>query len=156
MTGPISARLKELSITLPDAPAPAANYVPTVLSGRLLFVAGQITLQDGKPQFIGKLGREFNIEQGQQAARLCALNVLAQVARALDGNLERVVRCVRVGGFVNCTPEFNDHPLVVNGASDFFVDVLGDAGRHARSAVGCASLPRGVATEVEAVFEVRD
>ncbi len=154
MTGRVAARLKELGLTLPDAPAPVANYVPAVRSGSLLHVSGQIPLEGGKPQFVGKLGRDLGVEQGQQAARLCALNVLAQARAALGGDLDRVVRCVRVGGFVNCTPEFTDQPLVVNGASDLFVAVLGDAGRHARAAVGVASLPRGVAVEVEALFEV--
>jgi len=154
MSGRIVARLKQLGLTLPEAPAPVANYVPAARSGSVLYVSGQIPLEGGKPQFIGKLGREFTVEQGQQAARLCALNVLAQVSVALGGDLDRVVRCVRVGGFVNCMPEFGDQPQVVNGASDLFVAVFGDAGRHARAAVGCASLPRGVAVEVEAVFEV--
>ena len=139
---------------MPDAPAPVANYVPAVRAGSMVYVSGQIPLEGGKPQFIGKLGRDLGVEQGQQAARLCALNVLAQARAALGGDLDRVVRCVRVGGFVNCTPEFTDQPQVVNGASDLFVAVLGDAGRHARAAVGCASLPRGVAVEIEAVFEV--
>jgi enamine deaminase RidA (YjgF/YER057c/UK114 family) len=154
MSGRIAARLKQLNLALPEGPAPVANYVPAVRSGNLLFISGQIPLQGGKPQFIGKLGREFKIEEGQQAARLCALNILAQASAALGGDLDRVTRCVRVGGFVNSTPEFGDQPQVVNGASDLFVAVLGDAGRHARAAVGCASLPRGVAVEVEAVFEV--
>ena len=154
MPGRVAARLKEINVTLPDAPAPVANYVPAARAGNMLYVSGQIPLEGGKPQFIGRLGREFGVEQGQQAARLCALNVLAQARAALGGDLDRVVRCVRVGGFVNCTPEFADQPQVVNGASDLFVAVLGDAGRHARAAVGCASLPRGVAVEVEAVFEV--
>jgi enamine deaminase RidA (YjgF/YER057c/UK114 family) len=150
----IQQRLLELGVTLPAAPAPAANYVPAVRSGNLLFIAGQVPLQDGKAQFIGRLGAGLGIEQGQQAARLCAINVLAQVAKALDGDLDRVVRCVRVGGFVNAVPEFTEHPVVINGASDFFVSVFGEAGKHARTAVGAGSLPRGVAVEVEAVFEV--
>jgi enamine deaminase RidA (YjgF/YER057c/UK114 family) len=154
MSGRIVARLKQLGLALPEAPAPVANYVPAARSGNVLYVSGQIPLEGGKPQFVGKLGREFTVEQGQQAARLCALNVLAQASAALGGDLDRVVRCVRVGGFVNCMPEFGDQPQVVNGASDLLVAVLGDAGRHARAAVGCASLPRGVAVEVEAVFEV--
>lgn len=154
MSGRIAARLKELNLVLPQASAPVANYVPAARCGNALYVSGQIPLEGGKPQFIGKLGREFGIEQGQQAARLCALNVLAQASAALGGDLDRVVRCVRVGGFVNSTPEFADQPQVVNGASDLLVAVLGDAGRHARSAVGCASLPRGVAVEIDAVFEV--
>jgi enamine deaminase RidA (YjgF/YER057c/UK114 family) len=150
----IQQRLLELGVTLPAAPAPAANYVPAVRSGNLLFIAGQVPLQDGKAQFIGRLGAGLGIEQGQQAARLCAINVLAQVAKALDGDLDRVVRCVRVGGFVNAVPEFTEHPVVINGASDFFVSVFGEAGKHARTAVGAGSLPRGVAVEVDAVFEV--
>jgi enamine deaminase RidA (YjgF/YER057c/UK114 family) len=150
----IQQRLLELGVTLPAAPAPAANYLPAVRSGNLLFIAGQVPLQNGQAQFIGKLGAGIDIEQGRQAARLCAINVLAQVAKALDGDLDRVVRCVRVGGFVNAVPEFTDHPVVVNGASDFFVSVFGEAGKHARTAVGAGSLPRGVAVEVEAVFEV--
>jgi len=153
MAGKIEARLKELGITLPEAPMPAANYVPFVRSGNLLFISGQIPMEGGKPQFVGKLGREFKIEDGQKSARLCALNVIAQV-RAAVGDLDKVRRCVRVGGFVNGTPEFTDQPQVVNGASDVIVEVFGDAGKHARAAVGVASLPRGVATEVEAVFEV--
>jgi len=150
----IQQRLLELGVALPAAPAPAANYVPAVRSGNLLFIAGQVPLQDGQAQFIGQLGAGLGIEQGRQAARLCAINVLAQVAKALDGDLDRVVRCVRVGGFVNAVPEFTDHPVVINGASDFFVSVFGEAGKHARTAVGAGSLPRGVAVEVEAVFEV--
>jgi enamine deaminase RidA (YjgF/YER057c/UK114 family) len=154
MPGRVAARLKQINVTLPDAPAAVANYVPAARAGNMLYVSGQIPLEGGKPQFVGKLGRELSVEQGQAAARLCALNVLAQARAALGGDLDRVVRCVRVGGFVNCTPEFADQPQVVNGASDLFVAVLGEAGRHARAAVGCASLPRGVAVEVEAVFEV--
>ena len=154
MAGKIDARLKDLGITLPEAPMPAANYVPFARSGNLLFIAGQIPMEGGKPQFIGKLGREFKIEDGQKAARLCALNVIAQVRAALGGDLDKVKRCVRVGGFVNSIPEFGDQPQVINGASDVIVQIFGDAGKHARAAVGVAALPRGVATEVEAVFEV--
>jgi enamine deaminase RidA (YjgF/YER057c/UK114 family) len=154
MTGVVDARLKQLGITLPPAPAPAANYVPWVVSGKLAFIAGQIPIQDGKPHFIGKLGREFTVEQGQQAARLCALNILAQLKAACGGDLDKVARCAKVGGFVNCVPEFNDQPQVVNGASDLLVSVLGEAGKHARFAVGAPSLPRGVAVEVDAVFEL--
>ena len=156
MPGKIDARLAELGIVLPTPAAPAANYVPTVRSGNLVFVAGQVTFDaQGKPQFIGKLGREFDVAQGQQAARLCGINILAQMKAALGGDLDRVVRCVRVGGFVNAVPDFTDHPKVINGASDLLVQVLGDAGKHARAAIGVGSLPLGVACEVEAVFEVR-
>jgi len=154
MTGKIDARLKELGITLPDAPAPAANYVPWARSGNLIFVAGQLPMEGGKAQFLGKLGGEFQIADGQKAARLCALNIVAQLRNALDGNLDRVRRIVRVGGFVAATADFIDHPQVVNGASDALVQIFGDAGKHARAAVGVASLPRGVAVEVEAVAEV--
>jgi enamine deaminase RidA (YjgF/YER057c/UK114 family) len=155
MPATINQRLHELGIALPTPPSPAANYVPTVRSGNQLFVAGQVPVQDGQLPFVGKLGAGLGIEQGQQAARLCAINVLAQVAQALGGDLDRVVRVLRVGGFVNAVPEFTDHPKVINGASDLFVAVFGEAGKHARTAVGAGSLPRGVAVEVEAVFEVR-
>lgn len=154
MAGKIDARLKELGITLPDAPAPAANYVPWVRSGNMVFIAGQLPMEGGKPQFLGKLGREFQTADGQKAARLCALNIVAQLRNAVDGNLDRVRRIVRVGGFVATVPDFTDHPQVVNGASDALVQIFGDAGKHARAAVGVASLPRGVAVEVEAVAEV--
>jgi len=154
MAGRIETRLKELSITLPDAPTPAANYVPFARSGNLLFIAGQIPMEGGKAQFIGKLGQDLKVEDGQKSARLCALNVIAQVRAALGGDLDKVRRCVRVGGFVNATPDFTDHPQVINGASDVIVQIFGDAGKHARAAVGTSSLPRGVATEVEAIFEV--
>ena len=150
----IDARLKQLGIVLPSPPAPAANYVPFVVSRGLAFIAGQVPFVDGKAQFVGKLGKDFTVEQGQQAARLCAINILAQVRAACGGDLGRVVRCVRVGGFVNCTPEFIDQPKVVNGASDLLVAVLGDAGKHARFAVGAPSLPLGVAVEVGATFEI--
>jgi len=156
VTSSIQDRLAELGVRLPAAPAPAANYVPAVRAGNLLFVAGQVPVQDGKAQYLGKVGAELSVEDGQQAARLCAINVLAQVAQALGGDLGRVVRCVRVGGFVNAVPEFTEHPKVVNGASDLLVAVFGEAGRHVRTAVGAGSLPRGVAVEVEAVFEIRD
>jgi enamine deaminase RidA (YjgF/YER057c/UK114 family) len=155
MAGRIEARLKELKIELPEAGAPLANYVPCVRSGDLLFVSGQICQWNGERRFVGKLGREFKLEEGQQAARLCGLNILAQAKRALDGDLDRIVRCVRLGGFVNSMPDFTQQPQVVNGCSDLMVEVLGDAGRHARAAVGVNVLPADVAVEVEAVFEVR-
>ena len=154
MAGKIEARLKELNIELPKAAAPAANYVPYVLAGKTLYVAGQVTFWNGELKFLGKVGREFSIEQGQQAARLCALNILAQAKAACDGDLDRIKRCCKVGGFVNCPPDFQDHPKVINGASDLLVEVLGDAGKHARFAVGAGSLPFGVATEVDAIFEL--
>ena len=155
MPGKIETRLKELGIALPPAPAPAANYVPWVVSQNMAFIAGQIPMQDGKPSFIGKLGREFTIEQGQQAARICALNVLAQLKAACGGDLDKVARCAKVGAFVNCTPEFSDQPQVVNGASDLFVKIFGDAGRHARAAVAVAGLPRNSTVEIQVVVEVK-
>lgn len=151
----IDQRLHELGVTLPVPPSPAANYVPALRSGNQLFIAGQTPVVDGRAQFVGKVGAALSIEQGQQAARLCAINVLAQAAKALGGDLDRVVRVLRVGGFVNAAPEFTEHPLVLNGASDFLVAVFGEAGRHVRTAVGAGSLPRGAAVEVEALFEVR-
>jgi enamine deaminase RidA (YjgF/YER057c/UK114 family) len=154
MPGKVEARLKELNIELPKPAAPAANYVPYVVAGKTLYVAGQVTFRDGKLEYIGKVGREFTIEQGQQAARLCALNILAQAKAACGGDLDRLKRCCKVGGFVNCPPDFTDHPKVINGASDLLVQVLGEAGKHARFAVGAGSLPLGVACEVDAVFEL--
>ncbi|HYM31536.1 MAG TPA: RidA family protein [Candidatus Cybelea sp.] len=154
MAGRIEARLKEKGIELPQAPAPAANYVPFTRSGNLVFIAGQIPFWNGEVKWIGRLGADLSVEQGQQAARLCALNVIAQVKAACGGDLDRVVRCLRLGGFVNSADDFTQQPLVVNGASDLVVDVFGDAGRHARAAVGVNTLPRGVAVEVEAVFEI--
>ena len=150
----IEQRLRERGIVLPPAPAPAANYVPTVTVGNLIFVAGQVPFgPDGKLRFIGKVGAELSVEQGYQAARLCGLNCLAQL-QAAAGSLEHIKRIVRVGGFVNATPDFTKHPEVINGASDLFVEVLGEVGRHARAAVGAGSLPRGVATEVELVAAI--
>ena len=150
----IDARLAELGLTLPAAAAPAANYVPYVQSGNLVFVSGQITLQDGALQFVGRVGEDFTTEQGYEAAKLCGLNLIAQVKAACDGDLDRVKRVVRLGGFVNCTADFTDQPKVINGASDLMAEVFGDAGKHARAAVGVNSLPLGVAVEVEGLFEI--
>lgn len=154
MAGTAEARLKALGLALPPANAPAANYVPTVRTGNLVFVAGQIPMLEGKPAFIGKLGREYTVEQGQQAAKLCALSILAHMKNAV-GDLDNIVRCCKVTGFVNAMPDFVDHPKVINGASDLLVAVLGDAGKHARAAIGMGSLPLGVAAEVDAIFEVK-
>jgi len=154
MPGRIEARLKTLKIELPNAAAPMANYVPAVRTGNLLFVSGQICQWNGERRFVGKLGAEISLAEGQQAARLCGLNLLAQAKRALDGDLDRIARVVRLGGFVNAVPGFAEQPQVVNGASDLMVEVFGDAGRHARAAVGVGSLPGGAAVEVDAVFEV--
>ncbi len=154
MTGKIDARLAELDIELPQASAPAANYVPFVRTGNLLFIAGQVTVWNGELKFIGAVGSDFTVDEGYQAARVCGLNLLAQARAALDGDLDRLARVVKLGGFVQAAPGFTDHPKVINGASDLMVEVLGDAGRHARFAVGAPSLPLGVAVEVDGVFEV--
>ena len=149
----IADDLARLGVTLPDAPAPAANYVPAVRAGDLLFVSGQIsTGPDGMVK--GRLGDGMSVEDGAAAARACAINLLAQVRTALGGDLERLERVVKLTGFVNCTPDFGDQPRVINGASDFLVELLGERGRHSRSAVG-AVLPFGVAVEIEGVFAVR-
>jgi enamine deaminase RidA (YjgF/YER057c/UK114 family) len=149
----IDQRLGELGITLPEAPAPAANYVPYVISGPLVFVSGQISRDDGG-LITGKLGGGLSVEQGQAAARSCALALIAQLRAACGGDLGRLRRVVKLTGFVNCTPDFTDQPQVVNGASDLMVAVFGEAGRHARAAVGAPSLPLGVAVEIEGIFEI--
>ncbi len=154
MAGAIDARLQELGVELPEAAAPAANYVPYVVSGKHVFVAGQITIHNGEIQYVGKLGRDYGVEEGEAAARLCALNIIAQVKAACGGDLDRVVRCLRLGGFVNSTADFTDQPEVINGASNLMVEVFGDKGKHSRAAVSAVSLPRGVAVEVDAVFEI--
>ncbi|ARC36719.1 RidA family protein [Paracoccus yeei] len=143
----IESKLTELGITLPEAPAPAANYVPWVISGNLLFVSGQISALKGR------LGDDLAVEQGAEAARGCGLSLLAQ-ARAALGSLDRVARVVKLGGFVNSTATFTDQPEVINGCSNLMVEVFGDKGRHARAAVSAPSLPRGVAVEIEAIFEI--
>ncbi|SNX68942.1 enamine deaminase RidA (YjgF/YER057c/UK114 family) [Cereibacter ovatus] len=150
----IEARLAELGVTLPDAPAPAANYVPFVVTGNLVHVSGQIS-QTADGMIKGRLGADMETEAGAAAAKACAISLLAQLRRACDGDLTRLVRVVKLTGFVNSTPDFTDQPKVINGASDFLVAALGDAGRHARSAVSAASLPFGVAVEIEAIFEIR-
>ncbi len=150
----IEARLAELGVTLPDAPVPAANYVPFVKTGALVHVSGQIS-QGPDGLIRGKLGADMEVAAGAAAAQACAISLLAQLRRACDGDLDRLIRVVKLVGFVNSTPDFTDQPKVINGASDFLVEVLGEAGRHARSAVSAASLPFGVAVEIEAIFEIR-
>lgn len=154
MAGRIEARLEELGIELPKASAPAANYVPYVISGNLVFIAGQITFWNGEIKFIGKVGRDFSTDEGKQAARLCGLNLIAQLKNACDGDLDRVRRCVKLGVFVNCVDGFAEQPEVANGASDLMVDVFDESGRHARFAVGANALPRNVATEADGIFEI--
>ncbi|MEM1100263.1 MAG: RidA family protein [Pseudomonadota bacterium] len=153
MAGNYEARLAELGVTLPDAPAPAANYVPFVRVGDLVHVSGQISAGPGG-LITGKLGADLDVEAGAAAARSCAISLLAQVRAACDGELDRLVRVVKLVGFVNSTADFTDQPKVINGASDFLVEALDDAGRHARSAVSAASLPLGVAVEIEGIFQI--
>jgi enamine deaminase RidA (YjgF/YER057c/UK114 family) len=150
----IDTRLKELGIELPVPAKPVANYAGWVRTGNLVFTAGQVPLKDGKFEYQGKVGKDFSIEEAAKAARMCAINIFAQLREACGGDLDRVRRCVKVLGFVNGIPEFTDHPKVINGASDLIVEVLGERGKHARSAVGAGSLPINVAVEVEAIFEV--
>lgn len=153
MAGRIESRLGEMGVSLPAAPAPAANYVPFVRTGALLFVSGQISQGPGG-LITGKLGADMDVAHGAAAARACGLSLIAQARAALDGDLDRVLRVVKLTGFVNSTPDFTDQPKVINGCSDLLVEVFGDAGRHSRSAVSAASLPLGVAVEIEAIFEV--
>jgi enamine deaminase RidA (YjgF/YER057c/UK114 family) len=154
MTGHIEARLKDLGIALPAPPAPVASYVPTVKTGNLVFVSGQIPATADGLKYVGIVGQELSVDDGKAAARLCAVNLLAQVKAACDGDLDRVTRCVKLSVFVNAVPGFTQHPEIANGASDLMVQVFDDAGKHARAAVGAGSLPRNVAVEVEAVFEI--
>jgi enamine deaminase RidA (YjgF/YER057c/UK114 family) len=154
MAETVADRLTALGIQLPAPAAAAANYVPTRRSGSLLVVSGQLPMEAGAVRHTGKLGGGVSLEEGQAAARLCAINILAQV-QAACGDLGRVAACIRLGGFVACTPDFADHPKVINGASDLMVAVLGEAGRHARAAVGVPSLPFDAAVEVEGMFELR-
>ena len=154
MSETISGRLAELGHTMPVPSAPAGNYVGWVRTGNLVQVSGQLPMRDGKVAFTGTLGDDVSLETGQQAAQLCALNVFAQLSAAVNDDLSKVVRCVRLGGFVSATADFTQHPQVINGASDFVVQVLGDKGKHARAAVGVSSLPANVAVEVEGLFEV--
>lgn len=153
MAGRFEATLAELGVTLPEAPAPAANYVPYVVIGNMVHVSGQISQGPGG-LIKGRLGDGMTVEDGASAARACAISLLAQVKAACGGDLDRLVRVVKLVGFVASTPEFTDQPKVVNGASDFMVAALGDAGRHARSAVGVAALPMGVAVEIEGLFQI--
>ena len=149
----IETKLAELGVTLPDAPAPAANYVPFVQSGNLVHVSGQIS--NGPDGLIkGRLGDTMSVDDGAKAAKICAIALLAQLKAACGGDIDRLVRVVKLNAFVASAPDFHDQPKVVNGASDFLVEALGDIGRHARSAVGVAALPLGVAVEIDAVFEI--
>ena len=147
--------IKALGLSIPDVAPPAANYTPFVEHNGLLFISGQIPMIGGKTDYMGKVGDDITLEQGQMAARDCALNILGAVNHVIEGDWDRVVRCIKLGGFVNCHPDFNDHPKVINGASDLMVAALGDRGVHTRFAVGAPSLPLGVAVEVEALFALK-
>src|SRR5215210_6176612 len=155
MASSIETRLKELGITLPPPGAPGGNYVPFIVVGNLAFMAGQVAREAGKMKFTGKVGRDLSVESGAEAARLCAINLLAQLKAACGGDLDRVERCVRLGGFVNSPPDFLEHPKVINGASDLMVQVFGERGQHARTAVGVAALPMDSAAEVEGIFQIK-
>lgn len=154
MADAITKKLSDLGITLPKPSAPAGTYSPYTVSGNLVFISGQVPLGAKGLEYQGKLGDTISHDDGKAAARLCAINILAQLSAALDGQLDRVTKCVKLGGFVNSVPSFGDHPTIMNGASDLMVEVFGDKGRHARFAVGAPSLPFDVAVEVEAIFEI--
>ena len=151
----IDARLKELGITLPVPPTPVASYVPYTICGTQVFISGQVPFKDGALKYVGKLGADFSIEVGQAAAQLCAINILSVLKVACEGDLDKVVRCLKLNVFVNATPDYDKQPEVANGASDLIAAVFGEAGKHARAAVGMGSLPRGVAVEVDAIFEIQ-
>ena len=153
MTGVYEARLNKMGLNVPNAPAPAANYVPYVVVDNMVYVSGQIAKGD-EGLIVGKLGADMDVATGQEAAKVCALNLIAQLKVACDGDLDRLKRVVKLGGFVNSTLEFTDHPAVINGASDFIGEVFCEVGAHARAAVGCSSLPFGVAVEIEGVFQI--
>ncbi|MGV8937053.1 MAG: RidA family protein [Allorhizobium sp.] len=154
MSDVIESRLTKMGITLPVAAAPAANYLPYVIAGNLLFLSGQLPIEDGKVAVTGLVGRDVDLASAQRAAELCAINILAQAKGALGGNLDRIVRVVKLNGFVASVPEFTDQHLVINGASNLIASVLGEAGKHARAAVGMAALPLNAAVEIDAVIEI--
>lgn len=156
MSGSIDARLADLGITLPEPMGAMANYTPYVRTGNLLWIAGQGPFMDGEMHYNGTLGDTVSLEDGQACARIVALNIITQARAALDGDLDRIVRFVKLGGFVNCTTDFIDQPKVINGASDVIVEIFGDKGKHARFAVGAPSLPMNTSVEIDAVIEVRD
>ena len=156
MAGTFETRLAEIGVTLPDVPKPAANYVPYVVSGNMVYVSGQISITPEGSLVTGKVGVDMSVEEGAEAAKLCAINLLAAVKSACGGDLDRLVKVVKLGGFVNSGPDFTDQPEVINGASNFMVEALGsEVGSHARAAVSAGALPRGVAVEIEGVFEIK-
>lgn len=154
MASNVEQQLKKLGYDLPAVTMPAANYVPCTVVGNQVIVSGQLPMKDGKPMGIGKLGKDVSLEEGQEVARQCALNILAHLRNACGGDLDRVKRCLRLGVFVNSTDSFTDQPKVANGASDLMVAVFGEGGKHARFAVGVSQLPFGVSVEVDGTFEI--
>ena len=154
MESALEQKLAQMGHALPNAAAPAANYVPFTISGKLVLVSGQLPMRDGAVVYQGRLGDEVSLEHGQAAAELCALNLLAQAKNACGGDTGKLARCLKLGGFVACTADFADHPKVINGASNLIAEAMGEAGQHARFAVGAASLPLGASVEVEAIFEL--
>ncbi|WFS02249.1 RidA family protein [Rhizobium tumorigenes] len=154
MSDEINARLTQLGITLPQAAAPAANYIPYVISGNMLTISGQLPMENGKVAVTGHLGRNVDVATGQRAAELCAINILSQASAALGGDLGRIKRLIKLNGFVASVPEFGEQHLVINGASNLLATVLGEAGKHARAAVGMAALPFNAAVEIDAIMEI--
>ncbi len=156
MAGKVEKRLKQFGIKLPPPMGPIANYVPWTKCGRLVFIAGQGPFLDGTLHYNGRCGEGLSIEDAKACARIVGLNILAQIKSACGGNLDRVVRCVKLGGFVNATPDFTSHPAVINGASELMIEAFGDAGRHARFAVGMPQLPMHTSVEIDAIFEIKE
>jgi len=150
----IDKKLETLGITIPDAPSPAANYIPYVISGNLVFIAGQVPFENGKINYTGKVGKDIDINKAKEVAKICGLNVISVLKNAVNGDLSKVKKCVKLGIFVSCTSDFHQQPEVANGASDLMVQIFGENGKHARFAVGANSLPRNVPVEVDAIFEI--
>jgi enamine deaminase RidA (YjgF/YER057c/UK114 family) len=150
----IDKKLETLGITIPDAPSPAANYIPYVISGNLVFIAGQVPFENGKINYTGKVGKDIDINKAKEVAKICGLNVISVLKNAVNGDLSKVKKCVKLGIFVSCTSDFHQQPEVANGASDLMVEIFGENGKHARFAVGANSLPRNVPVEVDAIFEI--
>ena len=154
MTNKVNIRLQALGIDLPKAVAPVANYVPYVITDKLVFISRQIPFLDGEIQYPGRLGENISVIEAQKAARLCGINLIAQLKNACEGDLDRLVQVIKLNGFVNGTPSFTDQAMVINGTSDLMFEVFADKGRHARAAIGCSALPLGAAVEVDAIFEI--
>lgn len=155
MSNQVEARIMENNLELPQPAAPAATYVPYRIHNNVVYISGQLPMWNGELKYVGKLGKEYEVADGQAAARLCGLNILAQLKHACDGDWDRVEACLRLGGFVNCTDNFTDQPKVINGASELMIAVFGERGLHARAAVGVNTLPLGVAVEIDAMFSLK-